>query len=120
MNQPKVRSGRFFLSLGAVLTMVVAVLVGPQAAQAAPVFSRNCPTGHVRSLANNLPIRFQHSVSSNPFTSVDKGYWFRCYKNYYELGDRYTACGVTNANGWIMVYWGDMPAWTYMTCLKDD
>ncbi|MET7750758.1 hypothetical protein [Micromonospora sp. NPDC005367] len=34
-------------------------------------------------------------------------------------GDRYTACGVSWANRWLLIDFGSQIGYAYMTCLKD-
>ncbi|MEU4565718.1 hypothetical protein [Micromonospora sp. NPDC023956] len=80
----------------------------------------SCPTGWVVSDANNLPVRTSPSTTASLIEWGQSGWLYECYPNTYYLGDRYTACGVTNANGWIAV-WVPGTGWgfTYMTCLDD-
>lgn len=81
----------------------------------------SCGTGRVESIANNLPIRAWASHSAPVITWAQKGYQYNCDQfDPYTLGDRYTACGVSNANGWLWIAFND-GTWgvAYMTCLKD-
>jgi hypothetical protein len=80
-----------------------------------------CATGRVKSIANNLPIRTQPLHSAALITTAQNGYQYDCEIDYYALGDRYTACGVSNANGWILIRFYDLGIYgfTYMTCLDD-
>ncbi|MFI6270606.1 hypothetical protein [Micromonospora zamorensis] len=91
------------------------------AGQLAAAYTRNCPSGSVVSIANNLPVRAGIKISSPIFHWGQKGWGYACTRNVYALGDRYTACGVSNANGWINVYVPEVGQWgyTYMTCLED-
>ena len=78
-----------------------------------------CGTGRVASTANRLPIRvapFHDAAKAAPSAMV--GYQYNC-TGWYALGDRYTACGTTNANGWLEILINGRYAYTYMTCLKD-
>ncbi|HEU4407289.1 MAG TPA: hypothetical protein VFS43_18620 [Polyangiaceae bacterium] len=89
-------------------------------ASATAAYSTHCATGRIASIANNLPIRWEPFVDSPPFTTAQKGYQYNCVQNSYALGDRYTACGVSNANGWILIdFGGGDIGFTYMTCVKD-
>lgn len=77
-----------------------------------------CGTGRVASTATNLPIRILPFVDAPLIETVNVGAQFNC-TGFYALGDRYTACGTTNANGWLELYIGNSYGYTYMTCLKD-
>ncbi|GIF68319.1 hypothetical protein Ais01nite_63540 [Asanoa ishikariensis] len=77
-----------------------------------------CSTYRVESIANNLPIRVAAQHTAALHTVAQKGYRYNC-TGWYVLGDRYTACGVTNANGWLELDFGGAWRYTYMTCLKD-
>ncbi|MFC5287135.1 hypothetical protein ACFPM7_08745 [Actinokineospora guangxiensis] len=84
-------------------------------------YSDFCATGRVKSIANNLPIRTEPLHSAALITTAQMGYQYDCVVDYYALGDRYTACGVSNANGWILIKFNStgVIGFTYMTCLQD-
>ncbi|MEV5762956.1 hypothetical protein AB0L34_00035 [Micromonospora sp. NPDC052213] len=82
-------------------------------------YSTQCATGRIESIAANLPIRWEPFTDSPAFTTAQKGYQYNCIPNTYALGGRYTACGVSNANGWIIIDFPDRVGYTYMTCVKD-
>ncbi|MEV6823992.1 hypothetical protein [Amycolatopsis sp. NPDC051102] len=99
---------------------LAAPLAAPPAASAATAaYSDFCATGTVKSLADRLPI--EEVPYGTVVGSASKGNVLACWQNHYTLSNtRYTACGVSNANGWLYVQatdgnWG----WTYMTCLAD-
>ncbi|MEV0725608.1 hypothetical protein AB0I37_22860 [Micromonospora purpureochromogenes] len=91
-------------------------------ATAAPAsaYTNSCATGRVASLANNLRIYAYPDVTSQVWTVAQMGYQYNCSTGYVHLGGRYTACGASNANGWIVILFnsGDY-GYAYMTCLKD-
>ncbi|MFG3678783.1 hypothetical protein ACGF5H_01600 [Micromonospora chalcea] len=80
-----------------------------------------CGTGRVESIANNLPIRDNPYHTANVRTIAQKGYQYNCFQpDPYYLSDRYTACGVSGANGWLTILFNDRSlGWAYMTCFKD-
>jgi hypothetical protein len=83
-------------------------------------YSKHCETGRVASVASNLPIRYEPLHGSPLITTAQRGYEYNCVRDRYALGDRYTACGVTNANGWILIRFNSgLVGFTYMTCLED-
>ena len=103
-----------------VVGLVVAAPGSVASATTTATFTRNCPTSHVMSLAYNNPIRVSPSVTSTVLQVSQPGYVKECLLDYYTLGDRYTACGVSYANGWIKIWvpgygWG----YGYMTCWED-
>ncbi len=72
------------------------------------------------SLADRLPIRTAPRHTAALITTANKGDQYNCLRDAYSLGDRYSACGVSNANGWLIIVFNDgRLGWTYMTCLKD-
>ncbi|WDZ84914.1 hypothetical protein [Micromonospora cathayae] len=78
----------------------------------------NCTTGRVESIATNLPIRVAPFHDAPLITTAQVGYQYNC-SGWYALGDRYTACGTSNANGWLEIAFSNQYGYTYMTCLKD-
>ncbi|MER7442435.1 hypothetical protein [Micromonospora avicenniae] len=97
---------------------VTTVAAGPSAAPAAG-YSTSCATGRIESIAANLPIREYPFIDATLITTAQKGYQYNCVQGYYALGDRYTACGVSGANGWLLIDFGSQIGYAYMTCLKD-
>lgn len=87
----------------------------------------SCSTFRIESVATNLAIRYQPNISSSAITVAQRGWRYDCVwfsPNGYTLGGRYTACGVTNGNGWIGVafYQSDgsiLVGYTYQACVKD-
>jgi hypothetical protein len=77
-----------------------------------------CGTGRVASTAVNLPIRTAPFLDAPLIETVNVGAQFNC-TGFYYLSDRYTACGTTNANGWLELSIGSGFGYTYLTCLKD-
>jgi hypothetical protein len=77
-----------------------------------------CGTGRVASTAVNLPIRSGPFLSAPLIETVNVGAQFNC-TGFYYLSDRYTACGHTNANGWLELNIGSGFGYTYLTCLQD-
>jgi hypothetical protein len=77
-----------------------------------------CGTGRVASTAVNLPIRSAPFLDAPLIETVNVGAQFNC-SGFYYLSDRYTACGTTNANGWLELNIGSGFGYTYLTCLKD-
>ncbi len=95
-------------------------LAMPASPASAASYSTHCATGRVESIASNLPIRTGPFTDAELITTAQRGYQYNCYQNIYWLGDRYTACGVSGANGWIEIKFNDgMSGFAYMTCLKD-
>ncbi|RAO33933.1 hypothetical protein PSN13_02800 [Micromonospora saelicesensis] len=93
---------------------------GIASATATATFTRTCAEGTVRSMATNNPIRVSPSITSTVLQWAPLYNVKECLLGYYTLGDRYTACGVSNANGWIKIWvptygWG----YGYMTCWED-
>ncbi|MDT0530150.1 hypothetical protein RM555_14255 [Micromonospora sp. DSM 115977] len=106
------------------IALTVALAPGMTLAVQAPAnaaYSTQCATGTVESLANNLPIRASYSTSASVLEWGQMGDRFSCYRNQWALGSRYTACGVSQANGWLHVITnnGMSDGWAYMTCLED-
>lgn len=87
----------------------------------------SCATGRIESVANNLPIRDTPFIDSPVYTVAQQGYRYDCEyfdPNGYYLGGRYTACGVANGNGWIIVKFRQadgftLHKYTYQACVKD-
>jgi hypothetical protein len=106
--------------LMATFATTTAAETATQDIQATAGYSDFCATGRVSSLADRLPIRTAPYHSASLISTAYKGYQYNCWVDHYSLGDRYTACGVSNANGWLIIVFNDgRLGWTYMTCLKD-
>jgi hypothetical protein len=77
----------------------------------------------VHSIANNLPIFDRPYITSPRLETVQRGDYLYCAASGVRLGDRYDACGVTRANGWVAVHpsTGDglRIGYAYMTCMRD-
>ncbi|WDN53255.1 hypothetical protein [Streptomyces clavuligerus] len=87
------------------------------AGQRAPSF---CGTGLIESLAVNNPIRVAPNISSAVHDTFQRGQRTFCVQDTYVLGGRYTACGTTNANGWLQIpLYPSGIGYAYMTCWKD-
>ncbi|WP_052744804.1 hypothetical protein [Micromonospora sp. HK10] len=84
-------------------------------------YSRKCVSGWVISLADRLPIRKYPKHDADVLLSAQKGDHLFCLTGKYSLGDRYTACGVSNANGWLYIDTNSSKGigYAYMTCLAD-
>jgi hypothetical protein len=105
----------------AVAALGLALATPATAAIAAPAPYGNCSTSIVQSVASNLPIRTSANISAPVVDIVQRGDLLNCHQQSVILGGRYTACGVTQANGWVAVWYlnGDWMGWgyTYMTCV---
>lgn len=108
------------------LTATPANAASPQGSAVTAASSyATCSTTRVKSVANNLPIRYWADIEAPVLTTAQYGYQYSC--NPWEdqgggvvLGGRYTACGGSGANGWIAIVWGPgQLGFTYMTCLRD-
>jgi hypothetical protein len=109
-------------ALGIALVLAApGVTNGAQAVAARPPVLATCsgPSHWVVSQANNLRFYSQKSITSPWGTVVQRGDEFFC--DTMELGGRYTACGVSNGNGWIMVrdYDYNRKAYVYQACVAD-
>lgn len=106
--------------MGASALTTALFLAVPTTAQAA-TYTQKCGTGRVASLANNLPLYVDISINSESWDNrYSKGDQFNCEKGGLYVGGRYTACGVTNGNGWIKILFRDgITMFTYQACLKD-
>ena len=84
-------------------------------------YSRKCVSGWVISLAYNLPVRKYPKHNADLLLTAQKGDHLFCLTGKYSLGDRYTACGVSNANGWLYIDTNSSKGigYAYMTCLAD-
>ncbi len=84
-------------------------------------YSRKCASGYVISLAYNLPVRKYPKHNADVLLTAQKGDHLFCLTGKYSLGDRYTACGVSNANGWLYIDTNSSKGigYAYMTCLAD-
>ncbi|GAA3779975.1 hypothetical protein GCM10022225_80280 [Plantactinospora mayteni] len=116
---------RAVLASMAVVALVLAApggvaLAAPDSAPRA-VHTRGCTSsGLVISKAANLPIRYAPNIGSTVFFVVQKNDVLPCWDSPPVTVDgRYTACGVSQANGWIEVYTGNDWGFTYQTCLLD-
>ncbi|MGC4788518.1 hypothetical protein ACLQ22_11890 [Micromonospora sp. DT178] len=116
---------RFLRNASLVLALVFGLgLAAPAPASAHHNYSTQCATGRVESLANNLPLRYEPNINAAVYTWAQMGYQYNCSQFDPIVNDgpgtRYTACGHTNANGWIVIkFGGNVQYFTYMTCLKD-
>lgn len=86
----------------------------------------SCSTYRIESTAANLAIRYAPDTTSSAITVAQKGYRYCVWNspNGYVLGGRYTACGVSNGNGWIEIpFWrpdgSALLGYTYQACVKD-
>jgi hypothetical protein len=104
----------------AALATLGMTLVTPASPALAAPYATCSGSGVVRSIANNLPIRAWHSITSARLDTLQRGDYLDCLSGAVSLGDRYDACGVSRANGWLPVRVADGPTgWTYWTCLVD-
>lgn len=124
------RTKRITAKLAAVALGLTAVAATPAAAASAqapgavePADSASCATGFVQveGGVTNLPVRQWPSPSAPIWESHDGGAVIGCFADHYSLGERYTACGGVNANGYLVVDRGASPAvgYVYMTCVFD-
>ena len=103
----------------AALAALGATLVTPASPALAASYA-TCRTGYAKSVANNLPIFERNSITSRRVDTLQRGDILGCRSTQVALGDRYDACGVTRANGWLPVFVINGPnGWTYWTCLAD-
>ncbi|WP_431906293.1 hypothetical protein [Micromonospora carbonacea] len=63
-----------------------------------------CATGRIAVTATSVNIRVAPEVDAPTLTQGQNGYQYDCIG--YTLGDRYTACGVSNGNGWLVIPFG--------------
>ncbi|WFE66005.1 hypothetical protein [Micromonospora sp. WMMD714] len=79
-----------------------------------------CATGRIQVTATSVNIRVRPEVDAPLVTVGEKGRQYNCIG--YALGDRYTACGVSNGNGWLVIPFGN-PVQKYgysvQACFKD-
>src|SRR3954452_493613 len=105
----------------ALATLGLALVTPGTAAVAAPYAT--CSGLAVHSIANNLPIFDRPYITSPRLETVQRGDYLYCAASGVRLGDRYDACGVTRANGWVAVHpsTGDglRIGYAYMTCMRD-
>ncbi|MDQ7904108.1 hypothetical protein RB614_06170 [Phytohabitans sp. ZYX-F-186] len=76
----------------------------PAGGAASPLISY-CDTGRVAVTATSVNIRVAPRVDAPVLTQGRSGGQYNCIG--YALGDRYTACGVSNGNGWLVIPFGN-------------
>lgn len=83
-------------------------------------FISYCATGRVQVAATSVNIRAAARTDAPILTVGNNGSQYNCIG--YVLGDRYSACGVSNGNGWLMIPFGS-PVQYYgfavQACFKD-
>ncbi|MFE9750561.1 SH3 domain-containing protein [Saccharothrix saharensis] len=93
----------------------------PPSDRQAPLPAATCSDyGSVIVTADTLRIRAGKGTNYDILKTVKKGDKLSCYP--VETGGRYSACGVTNANGWIPIdFRGDISWDGYVAsaCVKD-
>ncbi|MEU2674824.1 hypothetical protein ABZ622_39560 [Streptomyces sp. NPDC007164] len=105
------------------VTLTVAAVVGlalPGVAGAAdhstqPMSNTACDDGKATA-KENVAIRTSTSTSAALVTTALKGQTWACGVNGVILGDRYTACGTSNGNGWFYVYNDNYAGYTASGC----
>ncbi|MFG2111760.1 hypothetical protein ACGFRB_03830 [Streptomyces sp. NPDC048718] len=115
---------RKYLGARSVAALAAAALIGlmvPGVADAAQGSADSasytrCNSGGVElaTAAEAVTVRTGPSVSAAVVTTAQKGttWWCRGY----AVGDRYNACGVTQANAWIYVFNNNYAGYSAMTC----
>lgn len=110
----------------AAASLVAAAAIGlaiPGAASAADQSARPaisyCDSGTGKVIAlETVSVRATPSTTASLVHTSSKGSVSSCLAGY-TLGGRYTACGHTNANGWLYVYGTGWEGWSAMTCWAD-
>ncbi|MGW5349052.1 hypothetical protein ACWERV_00850 [Streptomyces sp. NPDC004031] len=111
-------AGSLLLAATGAFTASTAEAATPTASSVSPAYTDGCLTGRVVSTAANLPIKSSPTLTAGTITTAQVGDQFNCLT--YTTGDRYTACGHSNANGWLVIYFNSgQRGYSYETCWDD-
>lgn len=100
----------------AAITAALAV-AAPGTASAAPQALATCPNGYV--VAKQGVNVYSGWNSFRVIGTLSAGDVARCYSGY-DLGRRYTACGVSDGNGWVRLVANDgTRGWAPQACFVD-
>lgn len=107
--------------VSAAIAAAALVLLAPLTASAAPAAApralAHCPNGYVEA-------RYDANIYSGwdsfrVINTVEAGHLRDCNEGY-DLGRRYTACGVSNGNGWVRIVLSDgTRGWSPQACFID-
>ncbi|QNP69426.1 hypothetical protein IAG44_08225 [Streptomyces roseirectus] len=113
----KITRSRLTVTLAVAATVGLALPGVAGAADGSPQLRTNTACTDFKATAReNVSIRAERDTGSRLVTTALKGETWACGSNSVTLGDRYTACGTTNGNGWFYVYNNNAWGWSVSAC----